>query len=43
MNQTPPPNMLAAGAMVAVLPCLILVLLFHRRIIAGLTEGLVKG
>ena len=43
MNQTPPPNLLAAGAMVAVLPCLILVLLFHRRIISGLTEGFVKG
>ncbi len=43
LNQTPPPNMLAAAGIVAVLPCLLLVLLFHRRIIAGLTEGLVKG
>jgi multiple sugar transport system permease protein len=43
MNQSPPPNLLAAGAMVAVLPCLLLVLLFHRRIISGLTEGFVKG
>lgn len=43
LNQTPPPNMLASAGIVAVLPCLILVLLFHRRIIAGLTEGLVKG
>jgi ABC-type sugar transport system permease subunit len=38
-----PPNLLAAGAMVAVIPCLVLVLLFHRRVITGLTEGLVKG
>ena len=30
-------------AYLLVLPCLLLVLLFHRRIIAGLTEGLVKG
>lgn len=43
LNQLPPPNMLASAGLVAVLPCLILVLLFHRRIIAGLTEGLVKG
>ncbi len=43
LNQTPPPNMLASAGLVAVLPCLLLVLLFHRRIIAGLTEGLVKG
>jgi multiple sugar transport system permease protein len=43
INESPPPNLLAAGAMVAVIPCLILVLLFHRRIITGLTEGLVKG
>jgi len=43
MNRTPEPNMLAAAGIVAVLPCLLLVLLFHRRIIAGLTEGLVKG
>ena len=43
LNQSPPPNMLAAAGIIAVLPCLILVLLFHRRIIAGLTEGLVKG
>jgi multiple sugar transport system permease protein len=43
LNQTPPPNMLASAGIVAVLPCILLVLLFHRRIIAGLTEGLVKG
>jgi ABC-type glycerol-3-phosphate transport system permease component len=35
--------MLASAGLVAVLPCLLLVLIFHRRIIAGLTEGLVKG
>ncbi len=43
LNQLPPSNMLASAGLVAVLPCLLLVLLFHRRIIAGLTEGLVKG
>jgi multiple sugar transport system permease protein len=42
-QETLPPNLLAAGAMVAVIPCVILVLLFHRRVITGLTEGLVKG
>jgi len=43
LNQMPPANMLAAAGMTAALPCLLLVLLFHRRIVAGLTEGLVKG
>jgi len=43
LNESPPPDLLAAGGLVAVTPCLILVLLFHRRIISGLTEGLVKG
>jgi len=43
LNQLPPANMLASAGLVAVFPCLLLVLLFHRRIIAGLTEGLVKG
>jgi multiple sugar transport system permease protein len=43
LNESPPPNLLAAGAMVAVIPCLLLVALFHRRIITGLTEGFVKG
>ena len=43
VNQSPPPNMLAAGAIVAVVPCIVLVMLFHRRIITGLTEGFVKG
>jgi multiple sugar transport system permease protein len=43
LNESPPPDLLAAGGLVAVIPCLILVLLFHRRIISGLTDGLVKG
>ncbi len=43
LNQMPTPNLLAAAAMVAVAPCLILVLLFHRRIISGLAGGFVKG
>jgi multiple sugar transport system permease protein len=42
-NISPPPDLLAASGMIAVAPCLLLVLLFHRRIITGLTEGLVKG
>jgi multiple sugar transport system permease protein len=41
--QTPAPNLLASAAMVAAIPCLLLVLLFHRRVITGLTEGFVKG
>jgi multiple sugar transport system permease protein len=43
LNETPPTNVLAAGALVAAIPCLVLVMLFHRRIITGLTEGFVKG
>ena len=44
LNQRiPRPNLLASAAIVAVAPCLILVLLFHRRIISGITEGFVKG
>lgn len=43
LNQMPAPNLLAAAAMIAVAPCLILVLLFHRRIISGLAGGFVKG
>ena len=33
----------AAAGILAVLPPLLLVLLFHRRIVGGLTEGFVKG
>ena len=43
LNENPPPNLLASSGMIAVLPCLLLVLLFHRRIIAGVTGGLTKG
>jgi multiple sugar transport system permease protein len=43
LNQQPPPNLLASAAMVAVAPCIALVLLFHRRIITGLSGGFVKG
>ena len=43
LNESPPPNLLAAGAILAVAPCILLVLLFHRRIITGLSEGFVKG
>ena len=43
LQARPPANDLAAVGIISVLPCLILVALFHRRIITGLTEGLVKG
>ena len=43
VQTVPPPNELGAAGMISVLPCLVLVALFHRRIIAGLTEGLAKG
>ena len=40
----PPPYTLAAAAgITAFLPCLILVILFFRRLIAGLSQGYVKG
>ena len=39
----PPYDLQAAAGMVAVLPCLILVALFHRRIGSALTEGYMKG
>jgi ABC-type glycerol-3-phosphate transport system permease component len=39
----PPYSELAAAGMLAVAPCILLVLLFHRKIIAGITEGFVKG
>jgi multiple sugar transport system permease protein len=42
VQTVPPANELGAAGMISVLPCLVLVALFHRRIIAGLTEGL-KG
>ena len=39
----PPFTILAAAGIVAILPCLVLVLAFHRRVVAGLTQGFVKG
>jgi len=39
----PPYTLQAAAGILAVLPCVILLFAFHRRISAGLTEGYVKG
>lgn len=39
----PPYSELAAAGILAVAPCILLVLVFHRRIIAGITEGFIKG
>jgi ABC-type sugar transport system permease subunit len=39
----PPFTVLAAAGIVAIVPCLVLVMLFHRRVVAGLTQGFVKG
>lgn len=38
-----PASVLAAGAVVATIPIVILVLFFQRKIVAGLTAGAVKG
>lgn len=38
-----PASLLAAGAVVATLPVVVLVLFFQRKIVAGLTAGAVKG
>jgi multiple sugar transport system permease protein len=38
-----PSGAIAAGAMVVTIPILIMVLIFQRRIVAGLTAGAVKG
>jgi ABC-type glycerol-3-phosphate transport system permease component len=35
--------MIAAAGIVAITPCLVLVAMFHRRLVAGLTQGFVKG
>jgi multiple sugar transport system permease protein len=43
LNVPPPAHVIATAGVMAVLPCLVLVLLFHRRIISGLTEGFVKA
>lgn len=39
----PPFTLVAAAGILVALPCLLLVLVFHRRIVSGLTEGYVKG
>jgi multiple sugar transport system permease protein len=38
-----PASLLAAGAVVATIPIIIIVLIFQRKIVAGLTSGAVKG
>jgi multiple sugar transport system permease protein len=38
-----PTGSIAAGAMVITVPIIIFVLIFQRRIVAGLTSGAVKG
>jgi ABC-type glycerol-3-phosphate transport system permease component len=43
VSATPPYTFQAAAGVLAVLPCVIFVVLFHRRIRAGLTEGFMKG
>jgi len=43
VSAQPPYTLQAAAGILAVIPCVILVFMFHRRISAGLTEGYVKG
>jgi ABC-type sugar transport system permease subunit len=43
VSATPPYTFQAAAGVLAVLPCIVFVVLFHRRIRAGLTEGFMKG
>ena len=38
-----PASLLAAGAVVSTIPIIVIVLLFQRKIVAGLTSGAVKG
>lgn len=38
-----PASLLAAGAVISTIPIIIIVLLFQRKIVAGLTSGAVKG
>jgi multiple sugar transport system permease protein len=40
---SPPYTLLAAAGFLAVLPCLVLVAFFHRRVVAGITGGFLKG
>jgi multiple sugar transport system permease protein len=39
----PPFTLVAAGGVVAFIPCLVLVIVFYRRLMAGLSQGYVKG
>jgi len=39
----PPFTLVAAAGVTAFLPCLVLVILFYRRLMAGLSQGYVKG
>jgi multiple sugar transport system permease protein len=39
----PPFTLVAAAGVLVALPCVLLALVFHRRVVAGLTEGFVKG
>jgi ABC-type glycerol-3-phosphate transport system permease component len=43
VSATPPYTFQAAAGVLAVLPCIVFVVLFHRRIRAGLAEGFMKG
>jgi multiple sugar transport system permease protein len=43
VSAEPPYTLQAAAGVLAVLPCVLLVIFFHRRISRGLTEGYVKG
>ena len=43
VSAEPPYTLQAAAGVLAVLPCVLLVIIFHRRISSGLTEGYVKG
>jgi len=43
MGNSYPYAELAAGGFLAVIPCLLLVVFFQRRVVAGLTQGYVKG
>jgi multiple sugar transport system permease protein len=42
-SEAPPYALSAAAGVLAMLPCVGLVVLFHRRIVSGLAEGIVKG
>jgi ABC-type glycerol-3-phosphate transport system permease component len=39
----PPFTRIAAAGITAFIPCLVLVILFYRRLMTGLTQGYVKG